>query len=89
MDARRDRRLALGVPRRGSGLDAFGVSGRRLRSTGSDIYVVARGGIFAGFGPEAMLRVFEPSLGGREVAVMRDTIFEAGAGAVAKVELPA
>lgn len=53
--------------------------------TGGDVYVVSRAGIYAGFAPEATLQVFEPSLAGREVAVMRDAIFEAGVGAVAKI----
>lgn len=57
----------------------------RFGPTGSAVYLVSRAGIYSGFAPEAALQVFEPSLAGRQVAVMRDAIFEAGAGAVAKV----
>jgi hypothetical protein len=54
--------------------------------TGGDLYVVALAGIFSGFSPQADYRVFEPTIAGREVAIMRGAIFQAGTGAtVAKV----
>jgi hypothetical protein len=54
--------------------------------TGGDLYVVALAGIYSGFSPQADYRVFEPTIAGREVAIMRGAVFQAGTGTtVAKV----
>jgi hypothetical protein len=85
MDAGPRRRVAFSVPRRRPRCNA-----RRLfRPSYSGLLEAtstsSRAGIFARFAPEATLRVFEPSLAGKQVAVIRDAVFEAGAGAVVKI----
>jgi hypothetical protein len=53
--------------------------------TGSSIYVVARGGVWCQIDEPTSWMVSEPSIGGREVSAFTSAVFEAGAGAVAKV----
>ena len=53
--------------------------------TGSAIYVVARGGVWCQTDEPTEWMLSEPAIGGREVAAFVSAVFEAGAGAVAKV----
>jgi hypothetical protein len=53
--------------------------------TGGDVYVLARSGVWFQTDEPALWMLAEPAIGGREVAAFASAVFDAGAGAIAKV----